>query len=69
MPNLLTGKAYYFTTDTFYPNNLVGTMNEGDWRWDKHCSMDVSGIPWNDDNRSRSGILRFYQQKESCKIN
>ncbi|MDD6638185.1 MAG: leucine-rich repeat domain-containing protein [Lachnospiraceae bacterium] len=26
------GKAYYFTTDEFYPNNLVGSMNEGDWR-------------------------------------
>lgn len=26
------GKAYYFTSDTFYPNNLVGTMNKGDWR-------------------------------------
>lgn len=26
------GKAYYFTSDTFYPNNLVDTMNEGDWR-------------------------------------
>ncbi|MCI5620277.1 MAG: hypothetical protein MR355_01720 [Lachnospiraceae bacterium] len=26
------GKAYYFTPDEFYPNNLVGTMNEGDWR-------------------------------------
>lgn len=26
------GKAYYFTSDTFYPNNLVGTMNKGDGR-------------------------------------
>lgn len=26
------GKAYYFTEDALYPNNMLGTLNNGDWR-------------------------------------
>ncbi|MGN0341453.1 MAG: hypothetical protein ACI4DO_01560 [Roseburia sp.] len=39
------GKAYYFTPDDFYPNNLVGTMNEGDWRVVGKYDEDGNPIP------------------------
>ena len=26
------GKAYYFTEEALYPNNMLGTLNNGDWR-------------------------------------
>ena len=26
------GKAYYFTNETFYPNNMYDKLNDGDWR-------------------------------------
>ena len=78
------GKAYYFTNEPIYPNNMVGTLPDGTWRvvgkynengeprasqvWYQYIYTDAVGSVYTEDRKNQMQFLVYEEDAKDGKI-